>query len=90
MSHINRFKIVYVQIVVAFASSVGGELIGMKDLTREQLHDLTWIVWVLCIANIITGTGNTIVALFQPKPEPSQKTLAASSQPLLPSPQSLP
>lgn len=69
--HLTRFKIVYVQILVALASSVGGELVGMKDLTKQELHDLTWIAWTLCACNILMNLGNTVIALFNPPPSPS-------------------
>jgi hypothetical protein len=74
MNHLDRFKIVYVQILVAFASSVGGEFVAMKDLKPEELHALTWVVWVVLVTNIIGNTGNTIIALFQPKPPSARDT----------------
>jgi hypothetical protein len=70
MNHLARFKIVYIQILVALASSVGGELVGMKDLTPEELHAVSWVAWTLCATNIIANTGNTIIALFNPPPPP--------------------
>lgn len=75
MNHFNRFKIVYIQILVALASSIGGELVGMKDLTKAEVADLTWIAWALCICNILGNTGNTIIAIFNPVPasNPPQK-----------------
>lgn len=72
MRHINRFKIVYVQMVIALASAIAGELTGMKDLTGEQLRNLTWVVWAICVANILVNTGNVIVASFQKPPEPKE------------------
>jgi len=75
MNHLFRFKIVYIQILVALASSIGGELVGMKDLTRDQLHELTWVAWILCLANIIGNTGNTIIAIFNPPPPAKTATL---------------
>jgi hypothetical protein len=68
VSHLSRFKIVYVQIFVALASSVGGELVGMKGLTKAELADLTWIAWTLCLCNILGNLGNTIIAIFNPIP----------------------
>ena len=70
MSHMARFKVVYIQVVVALAASIGGELVGMKDLTKQELHDLTWVAWTLCATGIIVNTGNTLVALFNPPPVP--------------------
>jgi hypothetical protein len=79
MSHLSRFKIVYVQIIVALASSVGGELVGMKDLTKPQLADLTWIAWTLCLCNILANLGNTVIALFNPPPLPKNSTVTSTS-----------
>jgi hypothetical protein len=79
MNHISRFKIVYVQIIVALASSIGGELVGMKDLTKAELADLTWIAWTLCLCNILANLGNTIIALFNPPPPAKNSTTTTST-----------
>ncbi len=75
MNHVSRFKLVYMQLAVALASSIGGELVGMKDLTKAEVADLTWIAWTLCACNIAVNFGNTFIALFNPPPPPK------SSQP---------
>jgi hypothetical protein len=91
MSHLARFKIVYIQILVALASSIGGELIGMKDLKKEELAALTWVAWTICLCNILGNTGNTIIAIFNPVPI-SKGEVAAPQKPSTPeiSPTSLP
>lgn len=70
ISHLTRFKIVYVQILVAVAASIGAELAGFKDLTPEQLHALTWVTWTVCATSIIVNVGNTLTAIFNPPPPP--------------------
>ena len=72
MSHLSRFKIVYVQILVAVAASVGAELAGFKDLTPAELHALTWVAWTMCATSIIVNVGNTLTAIFNPPPSPKQ------------------
>jgi hypothetical protein len=85
MSHLARFKIVYIQILVALVSSIGGELIGMKDLKKEDLVALTWVAWTICLCNIIGNTGNTIIAIFNPVPI-SKGEAAAPQKPSVPAP----
>lgn len=62
MNHISRFRLLYLQAGVAIASAVAGEFGPMKDLTHQQLADLTWVVWIALAANIIINAGNVIVA----------------------------
>ncbi len=70
MNHLARFKIVYIQAAIALASAIAGELEGMKDLTGDQLHALTWVFWIVAASNIAVSAGNVIVASFQPPPVP--------------------
>lgn len=68
MSHLARFKVVYFQLAVAIASSVAGELGPMKEMTHEQLANLTWVAWAILCANVVVAGGNTIVASFHAVP----------------------
>jgi hypothetical protein len=70
MNHLSRFKIVYVQILVAVAASIGAELGAFKEMTKEQLAALTWVTWTLCATSIIVNVGNTLTAIFNPPPAP--------------------
>lgn len=74
VNHLYRFKVVYLQALIALGSAVAGEFEGLKDDTREQLHSLTWVFWIVSLANIAVSAGNTIVASFHSPPEPKQPT----------------
>jgi len=69
MNHVSRFKVLYIQLLIALASAIAGELGPMKDFTMEQLHALTWITWALLVANVFVSVGNTVVASLQKAPE---------------------
>jgi hypothetical protein len=81
LNHLFRFKIVYAQALIAFASALAGELEGLKGHTREQLAALTWVFWIVSSANIVVACGNTIVASFQHAPEPKPSTAIDSMSP---------
>ena len=70
MSHVSRFKVLYLQACVAIASAVAGELGPMKELTHDQLAALTWVVWATLIANVVINAGNVVVASLHQPPEP--------------------
>lgn len=80
MNHFARFKVVYIQASIALASAIAGELEGAKDMTRDQLHALTWVFWIVAAANIVVGAGNTIVASFQPPPPPAAPPVTKPDQ----------
>ena len=70
MSHVSRFKLLYLQAFIALASAVGGELGPMKEMKHEELAALTWVAWTLLLANIVVSVGNTVMASLNKAPEP--------------------
>lgn len=69
MTHMARFKSVYIQVVIAFASSAGGELAVFKDMTKPELAALTWVTWTCCVLSITTSVGNQLLGnLAAPPP----------------------
>jgi hypothetical protein len=69
-SHVSRFKMLYLQAAIAFASAVGGELGPMKEMKLTELSALTWVAWTIMAASVLVSVGNTIMASLQKAPEP--------------------
>jgi hypothetical protein len=76
--HLSRFKILYLQVAIAIASSVGGELGVMKNMTPEEIAKLTWIFWTCIAMNVVITAGNNVLSSLHPPPPPSSE---AQNQP---------
>lgn len=79
MTHMGRFKLVYIQVVIAFSASAGGELSVFKDMTKAELAALTWVTWLCCAFSIITAVGNQLLGnLAAPPPAKDSHTTTAT------------
>lgn len=70
-SHVSRFKVLYIQALVAVCSAVAGELGPLKDLPHDKIAAFTWVFWAFMLANIVVSAGNTVVASLHQPPAPA-------------------
>lgn len=82
-NHLARFKVLYIQLAVAIAVSIAGELEPLAGLTKEQLHAITWVNWAILVLSIVGVAGNTLVASLQPPPQaaPPKAAPGVAAQP---------
>jgi hypothetical protein len=91
MNHVTKFKATYIHALVAIAAALSTQLTPLKDYTRAQLAQVTWIGWWLIWLAVLVILGNTLIASWPKSAEDADDTPpipapAPASQPAAPAP----